>query len=99
MEHYTWPGNVREMQNVVERAVILAHGAIRCDNLPEIVLRKPEPVVQDSRDALKSVEREMIIKALGRHRGNRRLAAEELGLSRRALQYKLKEYDLLDGKE
>jgi len=99
MEHYTWPGNVREMQNVVERAVILAHGTIRCDNLPEIVLRKPEPVVQDSRDALKSVEREMIIKALGRHRGNRRLAAEELGLSRRALQYKLKEYDLLDEKE
>lgn len=99
MEHYTWPGNVREMQNVVERAVILAHGTIRCDNLPEIVLRKPEPVVQDSRDALKSVEREMIIKALGRHRENRRLAAEELGLSRRALQYKLKEYDLLDEKE
>ena len=99
MEHYAWPGNVREMQNVVERAVILAQGTIRCDNLPEIVLRKSEPVVQDSRDALKSVEREMIIKALGRHRGNRRLAAEELGLSRRALQYKLKEYDLLDEKE
>jgi DNA-binding NtrC family response regulator len=99
MEHYAWPGNVREMQNVVERAVILAQGTVRCDNLPEVVLRKAEPVLQDSRDALKSVEREMIIKALGRHRGNRRLTAEELGLSRRALQYKLKEYDLLDEKE
>ena len=99
LEHYAWPGNVREMQNIVERAVILAQGTIRCADLPEVVLRKPEPVLQDSRDALKSVEREMIIKALGRHRGNRRLAAEELGLSRRALQYKLKEYDLLDGKE
>ncbi len=99
MEHYTWPGNVREMQNVIERAVILAHGTIRCDNLPEIVLRKSEPVIQDSRDALKSVEREIIIKALGRHRGNRRLAAGELGLSRRALQYKLKEHNLLDEKE
>jgi DNA-binding NtrC family response regulator len=41
----------------------------------------------------------MIIKALGRQGWNRRLAAEELGLSRRALQYKLKEYDLLDEKE
>ena len=99
MEHYAWPGNVREMQNVVERAVILAQGTVRCDNLPEVVLRKAEPVLQDSRDVLKSVEREIIIKALGRHRGNRRLAAEELGLSRRALQYKLKEHDLLDEKE
>lgn len=99
MKQYGWPGNVRELQNVVERAVILAQGTIRYDNLPEIVLHKPEPVVQDSRDALKTVEREMIVKALGRHRGNRRLAAEELGLSRRALQYKLKEYDLLDEKE
>ena len=99
MEHYAWPGNVRELQNVVERAVILAQGTIRCVNLPEVVLHKPEPELQDSRDALKSVEREMIIKALARQRGNRRLAAEELGLSRRTLQYKLKEYDLLEERE
>lgn len=99
MEHYAWPGNVRELQNVLERAVILAQGAIRCENLPENILRKPEPVLKDSRDALKSVEREMIVKALGRQKGNRRLAAEELGISRRMLQYKLKEYDLLDGSE
>lgn len=99
MEHYAWPGNVRELQNVIERAVILAQGTIRCSNLPDTLLRPPEPTPLDSRDALKSVEREMIIKALGRHKGNRRLAAEELGLSRRALQYKLKEYDLLDDKE
>ncbi len=96
MEHYAWPGNVRELQNVVERAVILAQGVIRCANLPEVVLRKPEPIQQDSREALKSVEREMIVKVLGRHKGNRRLAAEELGFSRRTLQYKLKEYGMLD---
>ncbi len=99
MEHYAWPGNVRELQNVVERAVILAQGTIRCVNLPDVVLQKPEPVLQDSRDALKSVERDMIVMALGRHRGNRRLAAEELGLSRRTLQYKLKEYGLLDERD
>lgn len=98
MEQYAWPGNVRELQNAIERAVILAQGTIRCVNLPDVVQCKPEPPPHDSRDALKSVEREMIVKALGRHRGNRRLAAEELGLSRRTLQYKLKEYDLLDGK-
>lgn len=99
MEHYAWPGNVRELQNVVERAAILAQGTVRCSNLPDILLHKPEPIVQDSRDALKSVEREMIIKALGRHNGNRRLAAEEMGISRRMLQYKLKEYDLLDERD
>ncbi len=96
---YVWPGNVRELQNVVERAVILAQGTIRCVNLPDAMLCKQEPVLQDSRDALKFVEREMIVKALGRQKGNRRLAAEELGLSRRSLQYKLKEYDLLDERE
>lgn len=96
MEHYAWPGNVRELQNVVERAVILAQGIIRCVNLPEVVLRKPEPIPQVSREALKSVEREMIVKVLGRHKGNRRLAAEELGFSRRTIQYKLKEFGLLD---
>lgn len=99
MEQYAWPGNVRELQNVVERAVILAQGAIRCINLPDVVQRKSAPVVHDSRDALKSMECDMIVKALGRHKGNRRLTAEELGLSRRALQYKLKEYGLLDDKE
>lgn len=99
MEHYDWPGNVRELQNVVERAVILARGTVCCSNLPDTLLHKPEPIVQDSRDALKSVEREMIIKALGRHKGNRRLAAEEMKISRRMLQYKLKEYDLLDERD
>ena len=96
MEHYAWPGNVRELQNVVERAVILAQGVIRCVNLPEAVLRKPELIHQESRETLKSVEREMIVKVLGRHKGNRRLAAEELGFSRRTIQYKLKEFGLLD---
>ena len=98
LERHLWPGNVRELQNIVERAVILAQGTIHCTDLPETLRGKPEPVPHDSRDALKSLEREMIIKALGNHRGNRRLAAEELGLSRRMLQYKLKEYDLLDEK-
>ncbi len=95
MEQYAWPGNVREMQNVVERAVILAQGTVRRENLSAIVLRNPEPAPQDSRDVLKSMERDMIVKALEKHNGNRRLAAEDLGLSRRSLQYKLKEFDLL----
>jgi DNA-binding NtrC family response regulator len=96
MMHYAWPGNVRELQNVMERAVILAQGTVSYANLPDGTLGKPGPDTRDSREVLKSVEREMIVKALHKHNGNRRLAAEELGISRRTLQYKLKEHNLLD---
>ncbi|GAM10870.1 acetoacetate metabolism regulatory protein AtoC [Geobacter sp. OR-1] len=96
LKGYAWPGNVRELQNAMERAVILAQGMVRCANLPEAILNRSVPESRDSREALKDVERELIVKALERQRGNRRLAAEELGISKRALQYKLKEYGLLD---
>jgi DNA-binding NtrC family response regulator len=96
MKGYDWPGNVRELQNVMERAVILAQDRVRRTNLPEALLRPNGPVAREGRDILKSVEREMIVKALQRHGGNRRLAAAELGMSRRTLQYKLKEFGLLE---
>ncbi|HLO25222.1 MAG TPA: sigma-54 dependent transcriptional regulator [Geobacteraceae bacterium] len=96
MREYLWPGNVRELQNVIERAVILATDVIRLDNLPNEILLKGDPVNQQSRDVLKATEREIITKALHKHGGNRRLAAEELGISRRTLQYKLKDFGLLD---
>ncbi len=96
MKNYPWPGNVRELQNVLERAVILARTFIGCSNLPDEMLRKAESARPGGKEALKSAEREVILKALHKHGGNRRLAAAELGVSRRTLQYKLKEYGLLD---
>jgi len=96
MKSYDWPGNIRELQNVMERAVILAHDVVRYNNLPDQMLAKSASTARGGKDVLKSVEREMIIKALNKHGGNRRLAAEELGFSRRTLQYKLKEFGLLD---
>ncbi len=98
MKAYAWPGNVRELQNVMERAVILAHDTIRRNNLPDEILQSLLQDSRESKDVLKSVEKEMIIKALHKHGENRRLAATELGISRRALQYKLKEFGLLDGR-
>ncbi len=95
LKSYGWPGNVRELQNVMERAVILAQEAIRCQNLPDEVLRTSEQP-HSGKEALKSVERDLILKALNNHDGNRRQAAAELGISRRTLQYKLREYGLLD---
>jgi DNA-binding NtrC family response regulator len=97
MRAYPWPGNIRELQNVMERGVILAQELIRRGNLPEEMLRGAVPVAGEGRDLLKTVEKEMILKALRNQGGNRRLAASELGMSRRTLQYKLKEFGLLDG--
>lgn len=96
MKSYDWPGNIRELQNVMERAVILAHDVVRYNDLPDQMLAKSASTARGGKDVLKSVEREMIVKALNKHGGNRRQAAEELGFSRRTLQYKLKEFGLLD---
>ena len=93
---YSWPGNIRELQNVIERAVILARDSISLENLPCELLQNNNRKQTLGRDILKSTEREIIIKALNNHGGNRRLAANELGISRRSLQYKLKEFGLLD---
>ena len=95
MKVHHWPGNIRELQNVMERAVILAQDFVRCGHLPEEILCASSP---DSREMMKSAEREMIIKALNKHGGSRRLTAAELGVSRRTLQYKLKKFGLVDDK-
>ncbi len=96
MQAYSWPGNIRELQNVMERAVILAQDYVRQTALPEEMLRTATGSNSEGRESLKLMERDLIVKALKRHNGNRRLAAGELRISRRSLQYKLKEYDLLD---
>lgn len=97
MKSYPWPGNIRELQNVIERGVILAHDFISLGNLPDQMLRNKGEKSCESKDMLKSMEKTIIIRALQNNEGNRRLTAAELGVSRRTLQYKLKEFDLLDG--
>ena len=87
---YAWPGNIRELQNVVERAVILAAGEIDSDhlNLESGASRPP------GGGELKEIEREAIERVLRENGGNRRQAAAALGISLRTLQYRLKEYGL-----
>jgi two-component system response regulator HydG len=95
---YDWPGNVRELENVVERAVILVRGeTIMPDALPEALQTQgeaPGPAAIELRPgrSLKEVEREMILRTLEDMDGNRTRAAIVLGISRRTLQLKLKEY-------
>lgn len=104
MMRYDWPGNVRELENLVERAVILGRGdMITHEELPDVVkgpdsadaapagYAPPTPGLPPAR-SLKEMEKEMILKTLDETDGNRTRAADILGISRRTLQLKLKEY-------
>jgi len=99
---YRWPGNVRELENVIERAAILASGdQLTLRELPSNVAH-PEPAAPAEagelslRQARRAAEVEVIRRALRATRGNRTHAARLLGVSHRALLYKLKEYAIRD---
>lgn len=92
---YNWPGNIRELQNVIERAVILARGEVTAAELPEGIRAMQDAQQRDEVGILKEAERDAIVSAIKATAGNRRLAAERLGISRRTLQYRLKEYGLI----
>ncbi len=93
LRSYSWPGNIRELQNVIERAVILCKGSITRQNLPES-LGQELPGEKLSGSLLASLEQQAIMEALRECDNNRRLAAEKLGISRRTLQYRLKRYGM-----
>jgi len=96
---YRWPGNIRELQNVIERAVILAHEEIDSSllNLEGVAARKgglPGGGISPGEGALQTSERETIRRVLTEVGGNRKRAAQMLGISPRTLQYRIKEYGL-----
>lgn len=93
---YGWPGNIRELQNVIERAVILSSGRITLGDLPELIRRPVKEPSVSTDGSLQDREREAILEVLTQCDGNRRLAAERLGISKRTLQYRLKQYGLVD---
>lgn len=94
LERYLWPGNIRELQNIIERGVILARKEITADELPsELLEQLPADAAQEG--ILKQREKEIIGKTLQQFQGNRRQTAEALGISLRTLQYRLKEFGLL----
>ncbi len=94
---YPWPGNVREMRNVLERALILAGGVsqVSVEHLPGEF--RARPGVGDRRhtpQSLDDLERQHIERTLKHHTGNRTRAAIELGISRATLINKIKRYSL-----
>ncbi len=89
---YNWPGNVRELQNILERAIILSQDDEL--GLAEILSGEKPSQKKIYSGTLRDIEKLAIEDTLERIGGNRKQAAEALGISQRALQYKIKEYGL-----
>ena len=95
---YSWPGNARELENVIERAIALAAGHnLTPDDLPERVRSNGHTSgliarARERRMTLRELEKEYIIEALRMTGGNKSRAAEILGIDRRTLHRKLDEY-------
>ncbi|HYR07286.1 MAG TPA: sigma-54 dependent transcriptional regulator [Longimicrobium sp.] len=91
---YAWPGNIRELEHTVERALLLMHG--NTVQLADLTLPTAAGAAAGNLDdmPLEEVERVLIRKALQRHDGNVSQAAEALGLSRSALYRRLQRYGL-----
>jgi DNA-binding NtrC family response regulator len=108
LARYKWPGNVRELENVIERAVVLGTGTELLPlHLPPTI-REQQAVDEDVIDKileqnmyLELVEKELIKRALERSKGNVSMAARKLGLTRRTLQYRMKDkkYKHKDGEK
>ncbi|MFO8172733.1 MAG: sigma 54-interacting transcriptional regulator [Longimicrobiales bacterium] len=95
LRRYSFPGNVRELENAIEHAFVMCHDdEIQLPHLPPSITREAERVHGVTRE--KKSEREVIAEALERHGGNRSEAARELGIHRSTLWRKLKTYGLID---
>ncbi|MDP2200369.1 MAG: sigma-54 dependent transcriptional regulator [Sulfurimicrobium sp.] len=99
LTQYGWPGNIRELENVIQRALILAPGdLIEAEHLhlPQPERKEPPPsgieLVTEPPLDMKSLERAHIMEALAAVKGSRKLAAQRLGMSERTLRYKLQQY-------
>jgi PAS domain S-box-containing protein len=91
---HDFPGNVRELENIIERAFILCQGEeIGAECLPQHLLTGNNAPASGL-DALEQVEREAVRQALARHDNNRTRAARELGIHRSTLIRKIKRYGL-----
>jgi two-component system NtrC family response regulator len=99
--NYCWPGNIREMQNIIERAVIISQDLeILPVHLPPELQKSSaatvEPIIRlpDEGISLVEVEKQLIIMALQKSKGNQTKAAQLLGITRSALLYRTQKYGI-----
>ena len=106
LKKYNWPGNLDELENVITHSVIVTNGTlISCDDLPSYILRnepnfslkeKTNITNMNLQDAIKKFEKEFIINGLNLSNWNKTKTAEILGISRKSLFNKIKEYNIFE---
>lgn len=98
--NYAWPGNIRELANTVEYAMVMAPGAqITKTDLPESITHLDTPVMKSGQEArselsLNEQERELIVRTLKECRGNKHLASKKLRIPRSTLYSKLQKHGI-----
>jgi transcriptional regulator with PAS, ATPase and Fis domain len=95
LKNYPWPGNIRELEHSIEKAVILTEGStVTADNLFLKKIPFPQSVFTDAPLSFDDYEKDIIRKALLRNMGNLASAARELGITRQTIYNKMKKYGL-----
>ncbi len=103
LQKYHWPGNIRELENLIKRYVILGQEEVITNDLvarepdffnPEISFDGPISLKKLTRQAVRELERKVILKVLQQHHWNRKQAARTLSISYRALLYKIRDAGL-----
>jgi len=97
LTRHSWPGNIRELLNLAERAVVIGPEALALDVIEYVSAEFPklEPGFSLS-NYLESTERRILVEALRKTGGDRARAGRLLGVERNTLRYKLNKYGLLD---
>ncbi len=98
LQRYSWPGNIRQLINAIERAKIMSdERLIHCDDLPQEVLHQGPSVSESptTSDELASIQRAHIVEMLKREQGNKARTARALGINRRSLYRLIEKYEIL----
>ena len=99
LERYSWPGNVRQLQNALDRAKILADDdRIRVENLPPEIVSSAHarPAMSATDVDLDTLTREHVMETYHRHASNKARTARAFGIGRRTLYRLLEKYDISD---